>query len=447
MKSRMFPLLALTLATTACGEDDSPQPMPKSRTIAVQIQNVAPWTVLKTGTQKTKTTGMAGPAGPGEAFEISFTAGKGQAVSFATMLGESNDWFFAPGPSGIALYDANGMPMVGDVTAQVGLWNAGTEIDQEPGVGPDTGPQQSAPTQGAPDPDPTVRAIGAALVLANGVPFAVPMVAEMVKATLAYQGNQVFTLHVEDVSMPTTLHTSQGDRPIHLSPPLWVVHAAAAPNPLFTPGMVDHGQGLESIAESGNSAPLAQTMTALAGVATPISPVVAVVHAAGEPLYSVGQPDRGVGLEQIAEAGNAAVLAAAVPGAMVVNMPVGTAAAGPALPGQSYQFTVTAKPGERLSFATMFGMSDDWFFGTPPGGVALFGADDEPVSGDVTDVVSLYDAGTEVDEELGVGPDVGPQQLMPDQGPMDPIQQVREVPASVYGRPASAHVRVTLTPM
>jgi hypothetical protein len=445
MKSRTFVALALCSALGACGEDnDTTQTEPMPKTFTVQIQNVAPWTVLKSGAQTMKTTGMSGPASSGEAYDIVFTAGKGQSVSFVSMLGESNDWFFAPGPAGIPLYDAAGMPVTGDVSALIGLWNAGTEIDQEPAVGLDTGPQQMAPTQGAPDLDPTVRAIGAAIVLADGTTFAPPAVPAMLKATLANKGNQ-FTLHIENVSVPTTLHTTQGDRAIHLSPPFWTLHIA--PNPLFTPGMADRGQGLEQIAESGNVSMMGLSMAELTGVATPISPVLALVHAAGEPLYSVGQADRGQGLEQIAEEGNSAVLTAAIPGSMVTNMPVGAAAPGPALPGQSYQFTVTGKPGDALSFVTMFGMSNDWFFGTPPGGVPLFGLDGMPISGDVTRMISLYDAGTELDEEPGIGPDVGPQQAMPGQGAPDPIAQVREVSASEYGRSASAHVRVTITPM
>jgi hypothetical protein len=447
MKSHSFVLFALCTAASACGDSEQPDSQPMNRTFVVQIENVAPWTVLKSAAQKTKTSGMAGPAGPGEAFDLTFTAGKGQALSFVTMLGESNDWFFAPGPAGIALFDATGMPVSGDVTAQVGLWNAGTEVDQEPAVGLDTGPQQAAPTQGAPDTDPTVRPIGPTILLADGTTFVLPAIAEMLRTTLTYQGNQLFTLRIENVSTATTLHTSQGDRPMHVSPVFMVVHTLASPNPLFTPGSVDRGQGLEQIAEAGNTAPLALSMAGLVGAPTPISPLVALVHASGEPFYSVGQPDRGMGLEQLAEAGNPALLGAAVLGSLVVNTPVGAAMPGPAIPGQSFQFAITAQPGDRLSFATMFGMSNDWFFGTPAGGLPLFGADDQPVIGDVTDMISLFDAGTELNEEVGIGPDVAPQQLTPEQGPPDPVNQVREVPAIEYGRPASAHLRVTLTPM
>jgi hypothetical protein len=111
------------------------------------------------------------------------------------------------------------------------------------------------------------------------------------------------------------------------------------------------------------------------------------------------------------------------------------------------QLTVTAKTGDRLSFATMFGMSNDWFFGTPTDGIPLFAADGAPLSGDVTSMLSLFDPGAEINEEPGIAPDTGPQQAMPDQGAADPIRQVPEVGASEYGRPANAHLKVTVTPM
>jgi len=437
----LLPVLVSGIPMT-CGDGGSP---PATKTFTVRIDNVAPWTVLKSGAQTMKTDGMSGPAGAGESFEVAFTAGRGQAISFASMLGESNDWFFAPGPAGIALHDAAGMPVTGDVTAQVALWNAGTEADQEPAVGPDTGPRQMAPEQGEPDGDPTVRAIGASVMLADGSQFMVPAIAAMLKATLMYQGNQMFTLRIENVSTDTTLHTSQGDRPIHLSPPLWALHIK--PDPLFTPGSADRNQGLAELAESGNTTRLASSMAALSGPATPLSPLVAVVHGSGEPFYSLGQPDRGQGLAEVAESGDTAMLAMSVAGSQVVSIPVGATMAGPAVPGQAYEFTITAKPGDRLSFATMFGMSNDWLFGTAPGGLPLFDRKDRPMRGDVTSMIALFDAGTEVNQEPAIGPDTGPQQMMPDQGAIDPMSEVRNVTTSEYGHPVSAHLRATLTPM
>ena len=34
------------------------------------------------------------------------------------------------------------------ITAQIILWDAGTEVNQEPGIGPDQGPRQKAPNTG-----------------------------------------------------------------------------------------------------------------------------------------------------------------------------------------------------------------------------------------------------------------------------------------------------------
>ena len=69
-----------------------------------------------------------GPALPGGAYEISFSADRGQSVSFATMMVQSNDRFFSPNEFGIALFDENGNPRTGDVTDSVFFLDA-DELD------------------------------------------------------------------------------------------------------------------------------------------------------------------------------------------------------------------------------------------------------------------------------------------------------------------------------
>jgi len=54
------------------------------------------------------------------------------------MMGQSNDWFYGPGESGIELFK-DGQPINGDITSQIILWDVGTEVDQEPGIGPGPG--------------------------------------------------------------------------------------------------------------------------------------------------------------------------------------------------------------------------------------------------------------------------------------------------------------------
>jgi hypothetical protein len=437
----------------ACGDDDSmtsPDAAPPgATTFAVRVENIAPWTVLKSALASTKVVPSPGPLGPGEAYDITFTAGKGHRVSFAAMLGESNDWFFGPGPEGIALYDAQGAPVSGDVTSQVALWDAGTEIDQEPSVGDATGPRQTTPDAGAADPDATVREIPLAVVLTGGATFNRPATDAMIRATLTPGDDRQFTLRIENVSTETTLATSTGDRAIHISPTVWALHSR--PAPLFTVGQADYGRGLEQVAESGRGADLAASLATMTGTPTAISPGVYVVHRDPAPLYTAGVADPGLGLEHIAEDGNPADFAAAVAAAHpassgVFTTPVGAAGPGPATPGNAYSFEVSAEPGDRLSFVTMFGWSNDWFFATHADGIALFAADGTPTSGDVSAQLGIYDDGSEVDQELAIGPDTAPQQAAPDTGAADPTDLVRAVSADRYPAPASAHLRVTLTP-
>ena len=91
---------------------------------------------------------MAGPIRPGDAYEFTFTAAPGMKLYMAQMFGQSNDWFYAPGRLGIALFDGKGNPLSRDITDQLYLWDAGTEKDEEIGIGPNQGPRQKGPNTG-----------------------------------------------------------------------------------------------------------------------------------------------------------------------------------------------------------------------------------------------------------------------------------------------------------
>ena len=88
-----------------------------------------------------------GPITPGAAYEVSISAMPGDRLSLTLMMGQSNDWFYAPAESGIELFK-NGKAISGDITSQIMLWDAGTEVDQEAGIGSDQGPRQIAPNTG-----------------------------------------------------------------------------------------------------------------------------------------------------------------------------------------------------------------------------------------------------------------------------------------------------------
>ena len=88
-----------------------------------------------------------GPIGPGAAYECSIEAAPGSKLTITSMFGQSNDLFYAPNESGIALFK-DGKPISGDITSQIILWDAGTEVNQEPGIGSDQAPRQKAPNTG-----------------------------------------------------------------------------------------------------------------------------------------------------------------------------------------------------------------------------------------------------------------------------------------------------------
>jgi hypothetical protein len=178
-----------------------------------------------------------------------------------------------------------------------------------------------------------------------------------------------FTIKVENVSRGEALKLSNGKAaPFVSAPVLWAVHDGST-NPLFTGGQPDAGKGLETLAETGNPSPLLRSVTGAKGIASTDAD----------------------------------------------DLPVGATAHGPLTPGQGYQFEVSAVPGQSLSLAWMFGQSNDLFYANDRP-IALFDAAGKPVKGDMTPQLALWDAGTEVNEEPGLGPNQGPRQATPDAG-------------------------------
>ena len=154
-------------------------------------------------------------------------------------------------------------------------------------------------------------------------------------------------------------------------------------------------------------------------------------------FFTPGEADRGEGLEALAEDGDPSILVGMINQMMadmddemddsmdegmmsfvtnVFNTPVGADAPGPAGPGAAYEFSIAAYPGQYLTFATMFVHSNDWFFAPDQDGIALFDADGVALSGDITELVYLWDAGTEVDQTPGEGADQPPSQAGPNTG-------------------------------
>lgn len=435
--------LAALAGAGACDGDDGIEPAAQA-TFEVTVTNVMPqYELAGTGVFDTaEGADQPGPIGPGDRFRFEFHAAPGHRLTFAAMFGQSNDFFYAPGEEGIPLYGVDDEPLSGDVTGQVDLWDAGTEVNQEPGLGEDQAPRQSGPDVGAADPDPTVR-------LAPDDYGNLPADEDVLAVTLDHLGGTRFALIIENVSNGSTLQTSDGgSSAAPVSPGVWVVHTD--PAPLFTVGEEDRGMGLERIAEGGDVAPLADDLEPRAGVTTPLSPGVWAVHSVPAPFFENGLPDRGDGLERIAEDADPTALASSLGGAAgiessgVFDTPDGADSPGPIFPEQSFTFTITAEEGDRLSLATMFGQSNDLFYGPGMAGIDLFSGG-SPRSGDVSGEILLWDAGTEVNQAPGFGPDQAPRQSGPDTG-AEEGGAVRPV-SDGYTYPAPTDViEVILTP-
>jgi len=382
-------------------------------TFRVVIENIAPAYAYFPSGQFNTPVGDDEPglATSGKSYEFEFEAGPTARLTFATMMVHSNDFFYAPGPEGIALWDGHDM-LTGDVTDQIQLWDSGTEVDQEPGEGEDQ-PLQGGADTGAPDPDSTVR-------LAEDTYGTLPDVDSVIRVTIDSIGPAMFRVSIENVSKDHTLVTIRGlCLEVPIAPGVFVVHYGD--EPLFTPGMADRGQGLEELAEDGNNGPLHGFAKAATGVVQLAAPGIFASHELSGLLFNPNTTAT-PGMEAMAEDGNPTVLGAEVVAgggyrtAGAFSVPVGDDDPGPLYPGRRYEFNVTAVHGEVLSFVTMLVQSNDIFFAPDEDGIELF-PNDNPLDGIVTDQVMLWDAGTEVNGKPGIDRWQAPRQLAPNTGP------------------------------
>ena len=208
-----------------------------------------------------------------------------------------------------------------------------------------------------------------------------------------------FTVRVENISNPEGMTASNGQKfPFALSPGMFVLSDKNAA--LFSEGKAARKNGLEMQAEDGDPSGL-------------VASLVAMHHSSN--LHGV------------------------------FNTPVGAMAAGPIRPGDSFEFTITAMPGMKLFMTQMFGQSNDWFYSPGANGIALFDAKGMPVSGDITDQLYLWDAGTEKDEEIGIGPNQGPRQKGTNSGE-DEHGVVQRVKDARWTGKNKEFFRITITP-
>ena len=173
-----------------------------------------------------------------------------------------------------------------------------------------------------------------------------------------------------------------------------------------------------------NIAPESETPTLFA-------PGAWVLHSEPDPLFTIGEADRGEGLEMLAEDGDPTTLAASLHAqglqAGVFEKPVCADTPRPLGHLEFYEFEVTASPETPyLSFATMLVQSNDLFVAPAGSGIPLFDDDDKPIGGQfVTNRLKMWDAGTEANEVPGEGAYQAPRQSNTNTGPKDEDTTVR----------------------
>jgi hypothetical protein len=84
------------------------------------------------------------PLVPGGIADFVFDARTGDMLEFAMMWAQSNDVFVATSPGGVPLFDG-ALPITGIISSGISLWDAGTEVNQEPGLGDEQAARQATP--------------------------------------------------------------------------------------------------------------------------------------------------------------------------------------------------------------------------------------------------------------------------------------------------------------
>jgi hypothetical protein len=219
-------------------------------------------------------------------------------------------------------------------------------------------------------------------------------------AGLAAADTMQFKVRIENISQPDILKSSTGaSASLAFSPGVYVLHTQSGP--VFMLGRVDNGMGLESQSEDGDPTMLSKSLNGKKGI------------------ISVG----------------------------VFNTPVGKSDPGPIRPGDAYEFTFDVEKNSKtkLTIVMMWGQSNDLFYAPGPNGISLLDKKGNPVTGEITSQFQLMDAGTEVNQEPGFGPDQGPRQSGPNTGPAEkkPVGPVKDQ----YTYPEISKVlHITITP-
>jgi len=376
MKKKIFTALTVLALFASCETDDDNQiiidPIGEETeeteenlvTFDISITNTTNYFEAISFSQRLRG-GDAPTAGPltqnGDQYQISFQAVPGTKLTPVTMMGNSNDWFLAPEDFAGIDLWENGVARTGDIASELILFDAGTEADNLPEFFPPAGANV-----GPADANTATRIVDRG---GRRGDFYLTAVLDYVNGNGLEAGT--FTLTITAIRTPDMSQPASSQNGFVVTPGIAVLHAQA--NPLFTLGEADRGVGLEAIAEDGNPSFLYDwfhevgtndQFLRLSSSYSVFSPTVVYAFTQdSDPWFTQGQAaNPNSGVEEIAEDGMNSVAIDYLNGLEGVTAS-GDNEAGPIRPGETHTFELTMKPGAayKFGFGTMLVNTNDWF--------------------------------------------------------------------------------------
>lgn len=426
MRNYMSGVLCATgMLLCACNEPEPVQD--EAREFVVTVSNLTPkHSLFLSGSFALPDSKLLpAPLAPGQSYSFDVVAWPGANLQIVTMFVESNDAFVAFSQRGLALWSPGGEPLIGNRSAELVLYDAGTEVNEPLGTGSSQALRQLEPGQGEPEQAPiTVITDGdGSAAEADGVKF--PAIHEFMQVHVMHMDGPNFRVVIRNVSSEKLLADPadgpQQKRPALLSPGVFAVHAAGFE--LFRVGEPATPQ-LERLAEDANPDPLAEQLNFMQGVTSDLSSVIWAVREDDVGLFGAGS-QASPGLEKLSEDGKPELLLEQMKDEDLEQFGLAPEDGSVLAPGSRVEFRLLAEPGDHLEFLTGYLAANDKFI-APTRLVPLFDEQGNPRTGELGWALGLFDAGTEVDEPPGLGSHQFERQSSRGAGP-DENTMVREI--------------------
>lgn len=388
--------MLLLLTVMSCERDDVNDPSlgpPATADFTITIENVFE-------EKEFFANGTFGRVDSGLTVSFVVNARPGQHLSFAASLNDLSDVFIGFDDVGIDLYPA-GSPLTGEITDLCNFWDAGV-----------------ATAGGL--PDTALIEISTAGILS---------VDDVIEVSLEHDGGTEFIVSIKNVTEDISLFNRVAEG-------VWVIHEPDQ-MPLFEQGGMASSE-LSSLSAFNSNAAMDSYLSKNSGLFSALSPGAFGLN---DSLFFIGVKANSK-IESLAEDGDPSGFSSD-PSEFtnVFDTPIGASGPGPILPGESYSFTVSATDGDFISMGSMILESNDWFIGANYIPLFHIGL---PLTGEITSILKVYDAGTEQDEFPGLGPNQAARQGGNNLGPEEDELLAKEITGEFIIPDIYDMVKVTL---